>query len=407
MKYVELCAGAGGSRAGLDAVGWTCVLAVDVDKDAAAVHALAFGDCELSDVRDLEASDLPDADALVAGFPCQPFSSSGHRSGFQHQSGNVFEHIAKLVSATTPRIVILENVHGLLHNKSGHTFSRVLQSLTDMDYVVDWLVADLRWFGPPQTRPRTLIIASREGFGGAIEMPNAPLASNPPLFDSAFSSLLSEFGIQMRIHQMGSLSEVEKRTRPAIGKAKSTEAMPFAKAGRAWGDSFVSLTYARPRHDFPVSPLLGDVVAPSFNHPNAIRSARYWAYDGPSSLHLRDSPISHCVGTSLGGAPLFAVPLGLVSDTGARAAFLEHSNWSREEDGYLVMRLRPERSVRLFGHHTEALESALYRFDGGSARKFVLVGNMMPPVMASRMGEIVSSALQEENPAPPVRSIAN
>jgi len=141
-------------RAGLEAVGWECIFAVDNDPDAAAVHELVHGDIVQADVKTLSAGDVPEADAWVAGFPCQPFSSSGSRKGFGHKSGNVFEHIVQLMASHVPPVVLLENVEGLLTNKSGHTMSMVLKMLMELDYVVDWILLNLSWFGPPQTRPR-------------------------------------------------------------------------------------------------------------------------------------------------------------------------------------------------------------------------------------------------------------
>ena len=160
MKYIEFCAGIGGTRAGLDAAGWQCVLAVDHDPDAITVHRMTHGSASERDVIDLSPDDLPDADVWVAGFPCQPFSSSGTRLGFEHQSGNVFEHLSRLIQERRPRIVVLENVEGLLTNKSGHTFAKILRGMTDLRYEVHWLVVNVRWYGVPQSRPRLFMIAA-------------------------------------------------------------------------------------------------------------------------------------------------------------------------------------------------------------------------------------------------------
>ena len=99
-----------------------------------------------------------------------------------------------------------------------------------------------------------------------------------------------------------------------------------------------------------------------------------------------------CVGTSIGGAPLFAVPLPSVDRLEERGAFLEFADWHREEDSHLVMRLRPERAVRLFGPYVERIEDALTRLDVAAGRKYVLVGNMVAPVMAQSMAEAIAGS---------------
>jgi hypothetical protein len=304
----------------------------------------------------------------------------------------VFDHIAEIISATRPMLVILENVQGLLYNKSGHTFARVLQSLTALGYVVDWMLVDLSWFGVPQTRPRTIIVA-KYGTAGALLPIRTGRAVDPPeeLLRSRLAALLPHGISSVKYHDSGRLSELEEARRPRIGQPKPKGIMPFGKLGRAISDTFLSFGL-RLNGEVPIdSGELGRIVAPNFKSPRSIRSIRYWAYDGPSSLHFRDRPLSHCVGTSLGGAPLFAVPLSTVRSPSSRSDFLEFSDWRREEDGYLVMRLKPERAVRLFGPSTEAIEDGLRSVSMGTARKFVLVGNMVPPIVATWVAKVVTA----------------
>jgi hypothetical protein len=385
MRYIEFCAGIGGSRAGLDAAGWGCELAIDSDPFAVAVHAAAFGDCSQATVDSIDESHLPACDAFVAGFPCQPFSSSGARAGFHHRAGNVFEQIARLVAIRRPRVVVLENVQGLLTNKSGHTFSRVLQDLTGLGYTVDWALLDLANFGVPQTRPRVLIAATLAGVG--YQVPGS--SGSGPFAKSVFGGVMKSLSISVSSRESGSLAVVEEERRPEVGKSSRFQRMPFAFGGRAVGDAFEAWRWARP--GWSVEPeALRDVVAPGFAFPEEICSARYWAYDGPSSLHLRNRPISHCVGTSIGGAPIFAVPLELVSSEVSRKRFLSLMNWHREEDGFLVARLSPVRAVRLFGASTERLESALSATPAATTLKYKGVGNMAPPVMLHALGGALS-----------------
>src|SRR5690348_11424563 len=134
MRFVEVCSGLGGLRLGLEGLGWRCLQAIDSDRDTSTAHEQMFGQCETADVRNLSPDSVARHDVLVAGFPCQPFSSSGHRSGINHPAGGVFDGILRILDYHQPRFTILENVQGLLSNKYGHTFASVLKALTDRDY---------------------------------------------------------------------------------------------------------------------------------------------------------------------------------------------------------------------------------------------------------------------------------
>ena len=400
MTYIELCCGIGGTRAGLDAAGWDCVLAVDNDADAVAVHSIAHGEAVCRDVADLKVQSLPDADVWVAGFPCQPFSTSGHRSGFDHSAGNVFEHIFQLLRSKTPPLVIFENVEGLLTNKAGHTFSVILSSLSELGYRTSWLVLDLSWFGVPQTRPRLFIVGAIPGVLTESKVPCGGLQfplETPNFAESVFFDIVGDMRLDCSLRSYGSLKSIEERVAPAIGKARYAGPKFFGSLGSAQGDEYVSYDIVLPRGERPVSSL-AEVVAPRFSGPKNIRSGRYYARGGPTTLYLRGELISHCVGTSLGGAPLYAVPLDTIKDVNDRAAFLEFANWHREQDGMLVMRLRPDQAVRLFGPYTADLQEALRTWKAGETRKYKLVGNMVAPVCAKAIASIVDQHLVRNVP---------
>lgn len=386
-------------RAGLDAAGWQCVLAVDNDPDTIAVHRLAHGSAVQADVTKLKAEDLPRADAWVAGFPCQPFSSSGNRAGFGHRSGNVFEHLVRLMKTERPLLAIFENVEGLLTNKFGHTWTVILSQLTGLGYHLSWLLVNLRWFGPPQTRERLFLLAAQPqvlSWPQLREVNGLLPGIVKPEFN-AFAHLLSSKGVLWAKRFEGDLSAVEKELHPAIGKPKPSGQFLFGPLGHSVGSSFFSFDISAPKFT-QTTPPLGAVVAPNFQKPALIGSARYWTTDsgrGPTRLWLRPEPVSHCIGTSLGGAPLYAVPLGSVKRASDRGAFLEFSNWHREQDGVLVMRLRPDRAVLLFGPHTEALHRALIEWDAGDTRKYKIVGNMVAPVCAKSIAELVNGQLSK------------
>lgn len=93
----------------------------------------------------------------------QPFSLSGKRKGFRDSRGTLFFEIARIIEAKKPKIILLENVKGLLSHEKGQTFSYIVQALWKLGYDVQWMVLNSRLFGVPQNRERVFIIGSLRG----------------------------------------------------------------------------------------------------------------------------------------------------------------------------------------------------------------------------------------------------
>ena len=182
FRFVDLFAGIGGIRRGLEAVGGTCVYSVEIDPFARQTYRANFDECEGLDVRDVE--DLPDHEVLAAGFPCQPFSiagvskklSLGRQHGFKDaKQGNLFFEIARLLKRKRPPVVLLENVKNLVTHDGGRTFQVIMSSLDQLGYEAVHKVIDAQhWV--PQHRERTFIIGfHRAVYGGrAFEFPDEP-----------------------------------------------------------------------------------------------------------------------------------------------------------------------------------------------------------------------------------------
>ena len=77
FRFIDLFAGIGGIRMGLEQAGGKCVYSVEIDRFARTTYEANFGLCEGTDIRQVRGSDLPPYDVLAAGFPCQPFSIAG------------------------------------------------------------------------------------------------------------------------------------------------------------------------------------------------------------------------------------------------------------------------------------------------------------------------------------------
>jgi DNA (cytosine-5)-methyltransferase 1 len=114
-------------------------------------------------ITDVSAGEIPDADLLCGGFPCQSFSIAGKRKGFNDTRGTLFFDIARIVKEKRPRYLLLENVKGLLSHDKGRTFKIILSTLTELHYDLQTMVLNSKNFGVPQNRERVFIIGHLRG----------------------------------------------------------------------------------------------------------------------------------------------------------------------------------------------------------------------------------------------------
>jgi len=115
------------------------------------------------DITKVKAEEIPDHDLLVGGFPCQAFSIAGKRGGFEDTRGTLFFEIARIAQEKRPRLILLENVKGLLSHDKGRTFGAILTTLDEIGYDCQWQVLNSKNFGVPQNRERVFIIGHLRG----------------------------------------------------------------------------------------------------------------------------------------------------------------------------------------------------------------------------------------------------
>lgn len=172
MKFIDLFAGIGGSRFGMESSGHKCVAFCEIDKFARASYKAIHnteGEIELHDitqVTDDEIRAIGHVDAICGGFPCQAFSIAGNRRGFEDTRGTLFFEIARFASILKPKYLFLENVKGLLNHDKGDTFEVILSVLDELGYDVEWQVLNSKDFGVPQNRERVFIIGHLRGQRG-------------------------------------------------------------------------------------------------------------------------------------------------------------------------------------------------------------------------------------------------
>lgn len=163
MKVLSLFSGIGGIDLGFKQAGFEIAWANDHDAAACKTYRNNFGAmsiCE-QDIRSVSVHDVPDADVLTAGFPCQPFSVMGYQRGFNDPRGNLFFETARFIDAKKPRIVFLENVQNLMKHDNGRTFLIIYNTLAQFGYSVKYKVINATDVNIPQNRARIFIVAFR------------------------------------------------------------------------------------------------------------------------------------------------------------------------------------------------------------------------------------------------------
>ncbi|HEM5582634.1 DNA cytosine methyltransferase [Streptococcus suis] len=177
MKFLDLFAGIGGFRLGMERAGHECVGFCEIDqfarKSYKAIHDTE-GEFEFHDitrVTDESVRGIGRVDVICGGFPCQAFSIAGKRAGFEDTRGTLFFEIARFASILRPKYLFLENVTGLLNHDNGNTFETILGALDELGYDAEWQVFNSKNFGVPQNRERVFIIGHLRGAGGRAVFP--------------------------------------------------------------------------------------------------------------------------------------------------------------------------------------------------------------------------------------------
>lgn len=155
-------AGVGGIELGFKQTGkLRIVYANEFDKNARKTYALNNPDTPLDgrDIHDVDASEIPNADVMMGGFPCQAFSIAGYRKGFDDERGDLFFEMLRMINTKRPRVVFVENVKNLVNHDKGNTFKVIKEALTENGYYIKWQVLNGKDYGNvPQNRERIYVV---------------------------------------------------------------------------------------------------------------------------------------------------------------------------------------------------------------------------------------------------------
>jgi DNA (cytosine-5)-methyltransferase 1 len=177
FTFIDLFAGIGGMRKGFESAGGRCIFTSEWNEWSKKTYRANFPNDPheiVGDIVPYDASDIPDHDVLLAGFPCQPFSIAGvskknalgRPHGFECTTqGTLFFDVARIIAEKQPKAFLLENVKNLISHDGGNTFRVMKETLSkELGYHIQAKVIDGQCF-TPQHRERILIVGFREATG--------------------------------------------------------------------------------------------------------------------------------------------------------------------------------------------------------------------------------------------------
>jgi DNA (cytosine-5)-methyltransferase 1 len=170
FTFIDLFAGIGGFRIAMQKYGGKCLFSSEWDSFAQKTYTANFGEVPYGDIREISEAVIPTHDILCAGFPCQPFSLAGISArnslqishGFACKTqGTLFFDIARIIRATKPRIIFLENVKNIVRHDNGTTFSIIKSTIESLGYSFSYQLIDSSPL-VPQRRIRCYMVCLRD-----------------------------------------------------------------------------------------------------------------------------------------------------------------------------------------------------------------------------------------------------
>ena len=178
MKFLDICAGIGGFRSGLEKAGHECIGYVEIDKYARKSYEEMYdtkGEWTAFDVRNVRPEEIPKSDIWCFGFPCQDISVAGKQKGLAGERSGIFYDILKLLKSKRtedkPKWLLIENVKNLLSIDKGEGFTEVLFEISEAGYDAEWHLINSKDYGVPQNRERVFIIGYLRGESGREILP--------------------------------------------------------------------------------------------------------------------------------------------------------------------------------------------------------------------------------------------
>ena len=176
FTFIELCSGAGGLSSGLVKAGLHPLLLNDFNSDCCKTLELNHPNVKVicGSMLDIDfAPYIGKVDLIAAGCPCQSFSMAGNREGFEDGRGNLMLSFIRIALSLKPKIILIENVTGLISHDGGDTLKTILEMLSDNNrYDTNYKTLNAVHYNVCQRRKRVFIVCTLRTFGENFSYPN-------------------------------------------------------------------------------------------------------------------------------------------------------------------------------------------------------------------------------------------
>jgi DNA (cytosine-5)-methyltransferase 1 len=163
MRVVSLFSGAGGLDLGFVKAGFEIVWAIDNFQEAVDTYRHNIGDhIVCGDITEVDTSNVPSADVIIGGFPCQGFSVANMKRSEKDGRNALYLEFIRFLKALKPRFFLAENVKGILSLGKGKVFEQIREDFTSAGYDVSDALLNAANYGVPQKRQRVFILGVRK-----------------------------------------------------------------------------------------------------------------------------------------------------------------------------------------------------------------------------------------------------
>jgi len=363
LTAIDLFCGAGGLSEGFRQAGFTVLAGNDLFESAGVTFAVTHPEAKFfgEPIQDISAARLlsevglrrGELTCLVGGPPCQAFSVYNHQRGMHDARASLFREYLRMVEGLYPEWVVMENVTGILSAGGGEPVEAIVQSLSELGYVVEYRTLKAEEYGVPQERRRVVFLGNRIG---------APIVWPEPTHGKDRSPFVTVWDA------IGDLSQLENGEAPA-GPQKYRSA-PFSEFQRALRGNAITVTNHQASRLAPVN----------VERMKHIPEGGSWRDIPHDLLPAGMKKARRCDHTKR---------YGRLRKDGLSSTVLTKC------DIHWGAYVHPEQNRSLTVREAARLQSFpdWFEFAGSRTEQYVQVGNAVPPLLGRKIAESVLEAL--------------